>query len=397
MNTQPQPAKVMGELHGLTEREVQVLSLIGEGLSTEAIAQRLNRRVETVRSHRRSLGKKLGISNRVELARFAIRVGLCSVRQQTEQTDIANISDRLWLISSAMDATRVPMIVADCAGHPRFVNNAAAERLEGIWSKAEPLQRLWPAAGARVLAMLQAGESGSVEIRLPLLPETQLSPDAPPMPAFSTFEVQFAPLRDESQRVAGSIITLIDVSQRAQATAAALAERDAALRQLHGLSEQQASAAEASPLRRRAENDRAVAEERTRALARVTPAGVFITNASGDITFVNHRLRVMVGCLDPAPHTNSLFDHLDPRDRTQTMQAWERALHAGLPFELRLRFAPGEGRVPSAILRAEPVMGPDGAHTGFVGSLVEVARASVPSIGAELKDLIARPLVKSAV
>ncbi|MCH8165038.1 MAG: helix-turn-helix transcriptional regulator [Planctomycetes bacterium] len=71
-------AKIMdlGPLSSLTQRELEVLALIGEGLSTAEIAKRLSRSTKTVEWHRTSLGRKLEASNRVELAHIAIRAGL---------------------------------------------------------------------------------------------------------------------------------------------------------------------------------------------------------------------------------------------------------------------------------------------------------------------------------
>ena len=69
----------LGQIESLTNREVQVLRLIGMGFSTAQIAENLDRSVKTVEWHRVSLGNKLSVSNRVELARIAIRSGLCGV------------------------------------------------------------------------------------------------------------------------------------------------------------------------------------------------------------------------------------------------------------------------------------------------------------------------------
>ena len=66
----------MGTLADLTTRELEILKLIGLGFSTPAIAEKLTRSVKTIEWHRVSLGEKLGISNRVELARIAINAGL---------------------------------------------------------------------------------------------------------------------------------------------------------------------------------------------------------------------------------------------------------------------------------------------------------------------------------
>jgi DNA-binding CsgD family transcriptional regulator len=67
-----------GQFSNLTARELEILRLIGEGLTTADIAKRLHRSVKTVEWHRVSLGTKLGANNRVELARLAIDAGLVS-------------------------------------------------------------------------------------------------------------------------------------------------------------------------------------------------------------------------------------------------------------------------------------------------------------------------------
>ena len=63
-------------LGSLTPREREVLQHIGMGLPTAEIARKLHRSVKTIEGHRVSLGLKLGVSNRVQLARIAIRSGL---------------------------------------------------------------------------------------------------------------------------------------------------------------------------------------------------------------------------------------------------------------------------------------------------------------------------------
>lgn len=67
---------VKEQLTQLTSREREVLRLIGMGLSTSQIATRLTRSMKTVEWHRVSLGSKLKVKNRVELARIAIAAGL---------------------------------------------------------------------------------------------------------------------------------------------------------------------------------------------------------------------------------------------------------------------------------------------------------------------------------
>ncbi|CAG0948589.1 Oxygen regulatory protein NreC [Myxococcaceae bacterium] len=60
----------------LSARELEVLQLISEGLSTREIAGQLSISVKTVEAHRTSLMRKLGVRKNTELVRYALRNGL---------------------------------------------------------------------------------------------------------------------------------------------------------------------------------------------------------------------------------------------------------------------------------------------------------------------------------
>jgi DNA-binding NarL/FixJ family response regulator len=60
----------------LTPREEEVLKLIAEAYTNQQIAQALTISPKTVESHRGSILEKLGMRDRVELTRYAIRRGL---------------------------------------------------------------------------------------------------------------------------------------------------------------------------------------------------------------------------------------------------------------------------------------------------------------------------------
>jgi DNA-binding NarL/FixJ family response regulator len=60
----------------LTAREDQVVKLIAEGYSSREIARELVISVRTVERHRENILQKLGMRDRTELTRYAIRVGL---------------------------------------------------------------------------------------------------------------------------------------------------------------------------------------------------------------------------------------------------------------------------------------------------------------------------------
>jgi DNA-binding NarL/FixJ family response regulator len=60
----------------LTPRELQVLKLIAEAHTSKEIAAELVISIKTVERHRQNILQKLGMSDRVELTRYAIRRGL---------------------------------------------------------------------------------------------------------------------------------------------------------------------------------------------------------------------------------------------------------------------------------------------------------------------------------
>jgi DNA-binding NarL/FixJ family response regulator len=65
-----------GDFDVLTPRELQVLKLIAEAYTSKEIAAELVISIKTVERHRQNILDKLGMSDRVELTRYAIRRGL---------------------------------------------------------------------------------------------------------------------------------------------------------------------------------------------------------------------------------------------------------------------------------------------------------------------------------
>lgn len=71
VNPEPSP-----RLATLTARELEVLRLIGKGMSRNEIAAALSRSAKTIDGHQDKILRKLGMETRAELMRFAIREGL---------------------------------------------------------------------------------------------------------------------------------------------------------------------------------------------------------------------------------------------------------------------------------------------------------------------------------
>jgi DNA-binding NarL/FixJ family response regulator len=65
-----------GARHGLTQRESEILSLVVNGLSNRGIAAKLVISDETVKTHLRSIYRKLGVSDRTGAVTTALREGI---------------------------------------------------------------------------------------------------------------------------------------------------------------------------------------------------------------------------------------------------------------------------------------------------------------------------------
>jgi len=65
-----------GPLEGLSPREQQVLRLVAEGKTSKDIATMLNLGLQTVRTYRKTLMKKIGVTNIAGLTQVALAAGL---------------------------------------------------------------------------------------------------------------------------------------------------------------------------------------------------------------------------------------------------------------------------------------------------------------------------------
>lgn len=63
-------------IESLSDRELEVLSLLGMGLSTREIAKRLHLSVKTIDTYRDNLKHKLGLENATRLIRYAVRYAM---------------------------------------------------------------------------------------------------------------------------------------------------------------------------------------------------------------------------------------------------------------------------------------------------------------------------------
>ncbi len=70
--TSPQLSSGKSPLDVLTNRELEVFRLVGEGLSTKEIAERLHLSIKTIGTYRENIKEKLNLKHFTELVKFAV-------------------------------------------------------------------------------------------------------------------------------------------------------------------------------------------------------------------------------------------------------------------------------------------------------------------------------------
>ena len=75
----PGEAQDLDFYDGLTERELEVVTLVAEGMTNREIADELHISIKTVQAHRSNIMEKLDVHDRVALTKYAIKKGLISL------------------------------------------------------------------------------------------------------------------------------------------------------------------------------------------------------------------------------------------------------------------------------------------------------------------------------
>jgi DNA-binding NarL/FixJ family response regulator len=74
------PERTQGPGDDLSDRELEVLTLLAEGVATKAIAEQLYLSVHTVRNHIQRILMKLGAHSKLEAVSIALREGIIAVK-----------------------------------------------------------------------------------------------------------------------------------------------------------------------------------------------------------------------------------------------------------------------------------------------------------------------------
>ncbi len=124
--------------------------------------------------------------------------------------------------------------------------------------------------------------------------------------------------------------------------------------------------------RRRAEEAVRRSEERLRRITNAVPAIVWTSDARGLVTYFNERWTELTGLSLADSLGDGFVAAIHPDDRARTTDAWEASLRTGRPYENECRYVMADGSARWFLTRAEPLLAPDGAVEGWIGTSADI-------------------------
>jgi PAS domain S-box-containing protein len=113
-------------------------------------------------------------------------------------------------------------------------------------------------------------------------------------------------------------------------------------------------------------------EERFRALAEVSPVGIFSSDPTGRTTFVNGRWCELAGLTAEEAMGEGWTRALHPDDRGPVADAWAEAVRAGESSAAEFRFVRPDGSVCWLVGQSRAQHRGDGSLAGYVGTVTDV-------------------------
>lgn len=124
--------------------------------------------------------------------------------------------------------------------------------------------------------------------------------------------------------------------------------------------------------KRQAEDAVRKSEDRFRTLTGLAPVGIFVTDVSGECSFVNEHWQSLAGIASADAVGEGWLRALHPDDAERVASEWSAAAGSGRPFESEYRFRRPDATVVWLQGRAEALRGPHGEVTGYIGTITDI-------------------------
>lgn len=113
-------------------------------------------------------------------------------------------------------------------------------------------------------------------------------------------------------------------------------------------------------------------EEQFRAFAQAVPNHVWASHPDGELYWFNDRVYAYTGAPSGSLDSVSWARIVHPEDLAFASDAWETALATGAVYDVEIRIRGADEQFRWFVVRAEPVHGPDGAVTRWIGTNTDI-------------------------
>lgn len=110
-------------------------------------------------------------------------------------------------------------------------------------------------------------------------------------------------------------------------------------------------------------------KEMYQVLSRVSPVGIFRTDADGKYVYVNQTWRDFAGITRQEALGNNWINAIHPDDRQQVKEMWRMAIENHSEFSLEYRFLTPDNQETWILSQARPV---NGGNNGYVGTCTDI-------------------------
>jgi len=124
--------------------------------------------------------------------------------------------------------------------------------------------------------------------------------------------------------------------------------------------------------RKQAENDLKESQQLFEALARVSPVGIFRTDADGETTFVNPKWMSLTGLSFYDALESKYLTAIHPDDREERIAEWRDAVKVGKMVTSEYRFLRPDGSIVWVQGNAVPEIA-DGKIKGYIGTITDIS------------------------
>lgn len=113
-------------------------------------------------------------------------------------------------------------------------------------------------------------------------------------------------------------------------------------------------------------------EELFHTLAKLSPVGIFRTDAFGQNTYINEHGRAILGLTLEQARGSGWMTALHPDDRERVLAEWDAVRQARLPFRAEYRFRRPDGGVTWVLGEALAEINAAGEFRGYVGTITDI-------------------------